>query len=262
MRVAKFAGSLFLIALPISGHAQDAAARTELVPTGTLRVGVAEAPTPGVLFVRRGADGNPQGVTVDLAQDLAQSVGVPVAFTVFPNTGEITEATNAGLIDVTFMPIDEARRQKVDFGPGYYNLESTYLVTEASGASDVGGVDRPGMRVVGIAGSTTLRASARTLKSTQPVPVSTVAEASERLRTGQADALALARDQLRPVQPLVPSSRVVTGSFQQTLIAVAVPKGRAAALAYVSDWLNSAKRSGLVRRIFDAQGLKEDGVTP
>ncbi|MCJ2054681.1 transporter substrate-binding domain-containing protein [Methylobacterium sp. J-070] len=262
MRIAKLAGSLFLIALPTSGQAQDAAVRTKLAPPGTLRVGVAEAPTPGVLFVRRGADGTPQGVTVDLARDLAQSVGVPVAFTVFPNTGEITEVTNAGLIDVTFMPIDEARRQKVDFGPGYYNLESTYLVTEAAGVSDVEGVDRPGMRVVGIAGSTTLRASARTLKMTKPVPVGSVAEAIERLRSGQADALALARDQLRAVQPLVPSSRVATGSFQQTLIAVAVPKERAVALAYLDTWMNEAKRSGLVRQIFDAQGLREDVVAP
>ncbi len=262
MRVAKLAGSLFLIALPTSGYAQDAAARTELAPTGTLRVGVAEAPTPGVLFVRRDADGTPHGVTVDLARALGRSAGVPVAFTVFPNTGEITEATNAGLIDVTFMPIDEARRQKVDFGPGYYDLESTYLVTEASGVSDVEGVDRPGIRVVGIVGSTTLRASARSLKATQPVPVSTVAEATERLRLGQADALALARDQLRPVQPLVPGSRVVTGSFQQTLVAVAIPKGRSAALAYVGDWLNGVKRSGLVRRFFDAHGLREDAVAP
>lgn len=262
MRFAKLVVSLFLIALPAPGRAQDAAARTELAPTGTLRVGVAEAPTPGVLFVRRGANGTPQGVTVDLARDLAQSAGVPVAFTVFPNTGEITEATNAGLIDVTFMPIDEARKQKVDFGPGYYNLESTYLVTETSGISDVEGVDRPGMRVVGIAGSTTLRASARTLKATQPVPVSTVAEAIERLRSGQADALALARDQLRPVQPLVPGARVVAGSFQQTLIAVAVPKERTDALAYVGAWLNGAKRSGVVRKIFDAEGLHEDTVAP
>src|ERR1700709_1666234 len=137
MRIAQLVVSLFLIALPTAGRARDAAARAELATTGTLRLGLAEAPTPGVLFVRRDADGHPQGVTVDLARALGRSAGVPVAFTVFPNTGEITEATNAGLIDVTFMPIDEARRQRVDFGSGYYDLESTYLVTEASAVSDV-----------------------------------------------------------------------------------------------------------------------------
>lgn len=203
-----------------------------------------------------------QGVTVGLARDLAQSAGAPVAFTVFPYTGEITEATDAGLIDVTFMPIDGARRQTVDFGPGYHDLVSTYLVTEAAGVSDVEGVDRPGMRVVGLAGSTTLRAAARTLKTTKPVPVGSVAEAIDRLRSGQVDALALARDRLRPVQPPVPGSRAVTGRFQQTLSAVAVPKERAAAPAYVDTWLKEAKRSGLVRQIFDEQGLREDVVAP
>ena len=180
----------------------------------------------------------------------------------FPNTGAISEATKAGAIDLTFMPIDDARREMVDFGPGYYDLESTYLVTGASGITDVSAVDRPNLRVVGINGSTTLRASARTLKTTQPQPVDSVAEAIERLRSGQADALALARDQLRPVQPLVPGSRIVSGSFQRTPIAVAVPKGRPAALATVSAWLQEAKASGSVRRTFDANGQTQDAVAP
>ncbi len=249
-----------LAAVATPGHGQDAPPRAELAPTGTLRVGLAEAPTAGVLFVRRGVDGRPQGVTADLGTELGRSIGVPVAVTVFPNTGAIAAATEAGTIDVTFMPIDDARRQMVDFGPGYYDLESTYLVTGASGILAVADVDRAGLRVVGIAGSTTLRASARTLKATQPVAVGSVAEAIERLRSGEADALALARDQLRPVQPLVPGSRIVSGSFQQTLIAVAVPKGRPAALAYVGAWLEEAKASGSVRRVFDANGQTEDAV--
>ena len=252
----------FLAVLSLPVLAQDAIPRAELAPTGTLRVGLARAPTKGVLFVTQGADGRPQGVTADLGTDLGHAAGVAVAFTVFPNTGEITEAMKAGTIDVTFVPIDDARRQMVDFGPGYYELESTYLVTGASGIADVGAVDRPNLRVVGIAGSTTLRASARTLKTTQPVAVGSVADAIERLRSGEADALALARDQLRPVQPLVPGSRIVTGSFQRTLIAIAVPKGRPAALAYASAWLERAKAAGSVRRAFDANGQTEDAVAP
>lgn len=265
MRPEKLLVALLLIAHPSTGYARDAAqdaARAELAPGGTLRVGVAEAPTPGVLFVRRGADGAPQGVTVELARALAEAEGVPVAFTVFPNTGAITEAERGGLIDLAFMPVDAARREQVDFGPGYAALESTYLVTQASGVSDLAGVDRPGMRVVAVAGSTTARAAARTLTATQPALVGTVAEAVEQLRAGRADALALARDQLRPIQPQVPGSRIVTGSFQQTLVAVAVPKARPAALAAVSRWLDRAKASGLVRRIFDAQGLQQDAVAP
>ncbi len=41
---------------------------------------------------------------------------------------------------------------------------------------------------------------------------------------------------------------MLPGNFQQTGIAVAVPKGRAGALKVVSGLLDDAKKSGVVRR--------------
>ncbi|PNB45854.1 ABC transporter substrate-binding protein, partial [Pseudomonas sp. GW456-12-10-14-LB2] len=57
-------------------------------------------------------------------------------------------------------------------------------------------------------------------------------------------------------------SRIVAGGFQQTQVAVAVPKGRPAALARVTAWMDEAKRAGVVRRIFDARGFHDDAVAP
>lgn len=227
-----------------------------------LRVGLVEAPTAGVLFVARSQEGDPDGVTVDLAKDLARALGRALVFTVFPNTGAATDALHAGSIDVSFMPVDARRRQLVDFGPGYYELESTYLVNGASGITDVAQVNRAGLRVVAIAGTTTFRASARTLTATQPTTVPSVAQAVELMRTGQADALALSRDSLQPLLASVPGSRIVTGRFQQTLVAIAVPQGQVEQLAAVTRWLDQAKASGLVRRVFDAHGLRSEAVAP
>ncbi|MBP1178179.1 transporter substrate-binding domain-containing protein [Methylobacterium sp. PvR107] len=246
--------------MTLSSHAQDAAVKAELAPTGTLRVGLIEAPTAGLIFVRRLEDGTPDGVTADLSADLAGRLDLPRAVTLFPNSGAAAAALQAETIDVSFMPVDAARRQVLDFGPGYYDLESTYLVGGASGITDVTQVDRPGLRVLAIDGTTTFRASARTLTHTQPVAIPSVAEAVDRMRTGQADAFALSRDTLRPIVEQVPGSRIVSGGFQQTQVAVAVPRGRPGALAYVTAWLDEAKRAGVVRRIFDARGFRDDAV--
>ena len=230
--------------MTLFSHAQDAAVKAELAPTRTLRVGLIEAPTAGLIFVRRLEDGTPEGVTADLSTDLAQKVGLPHAVTLFPNSGAAAAALQAKAIDVSFMPVDAARRQVLDFGPGYYDLESTYLVSGASGITDVSEVDRPGLRVLAIDGTTTFRASARTLSHTQPVARPSVAEAVDRMRSGLADAFALSRDTLRPIVEQVPASRIVSGGFQQTQVAVAVPRGRPGALAYVTAWLDRAKRTG------------------
>lgn len=244
------------------GGAQGTAPIAILAPTGVLRVGLVEAPTDSPLFVRRTQDGHASGVTADLATDLARRIGIPMAATILPNTGAAVEAMQAGQVDVAFMPVDDTRRQVVDFGPDYFQIESTYLVSGASGITDVGQVNRPGLRVVAISGTTTFRASARTLTATQPQAVATVAEAVERMRAGQADAFALSRDTLGPILAQVPGSRIVQGCFQRTSVAVALPKGRPAALAFVGAWLQAAKASGQVRRIFDAHGFQSEAVAP
>jgi polar amino acid transport system substrate-binding protein len=227
----------------------------ELTSTGKLRAGVAWAPSASPLFVVKDADGAPRGVTVDLAAALAKELGVPVELTVAPNTGELVDALEAGRIDVSFVPIDDERKKRIAFGPVYFEVESTYMVTGATGIKTVAEVDRAGVRVVGIANTTTIRASARTLKNTVPVAAASIHDAMALMKSGQADAFALSRDSLPPFVAQLPGSRMVEGGFQFTGVAIAVGKGKAAALAHVTAFMEKAKRSGVIRKAFGAAGL-------
>ena len=235
---------------------------SELTPTGKLRIGVASAPSASPLFVVKDADGAPRGVTVDLGHALAKELGVAAEFMVAPNTGELTDALEAGRIDVSFMPVDDERRKRIDFGPVYFEVESTYMVTQASGIKTVDEVDRPGVRVVGIAGTTTIRASGRTLKNTTVKAAQSIGEAIEMMTTGKADAFALSRDSLPPFVTQLPGSRIVEGGFQFTGVAIAVAKGRPEALARVTAFLDKAKRSGAIKRAFERAGLAHLEVAP
>jgi polar amino acid transport system substrate-binding protein len=250
-------------ALVASGvAAQESMVVKELVPTGKLRVGVVFAPAASPFFIVKEANGEPRGVTVDLAHELGRNLDVPVEFMVVPNSGLVTDATESGAIDVAFMPVDEERKKRVDFGPAYFMIESTYLATAASGIKTVAEVDRPNVRVVGIANTTTIRAAGRSLKNTSISAVPSVDEAMAMLRAGNADAFALSRDSLPPFVAQLPGSRIVEGGFQQTGIAIAVPKNRPNALAYVTAFMESAKGSGVVRRALDRAGFASDPVAP
>jgi polar amino acid transport system substrate-binding protein len=234
----------------------------ELIPTGKLRVGLAVAPALSALFVVKDKDGTPRGVPVDLANELATQLGVPVEFMLAPNTGELTDALEAGTIDVSFMPVDDERRKRIDFGPIYFLVESTYLATEVSGIKSVEEVDRPGIRVIGIANTTTIRAAARSLKHTTVKAVQSVGEAVAMLASGKADAFALSRDSLPPFAKMLPGSRITIGGFQLTGIAIGVPKGRPAALATVTKFMEKAKHFGVVRRALDRAGFPHEPVAP
>ncbi|WP_246665058.1 transporter substrate-binding domain-containing protein [Neorhizobium sp. P12A] len=243
------------------GQAGDGEALRELTPSGVLRVGIVAAPAPSALFAVAD-DETYRGVTIDIGRALAVELGVSLSLVNFPNSGACTDALEQGAIDVSFMPVDEERRRRVAFGPAYYILESTYMVTAASGITSLQEVDRPDVRVVGIANTTTIRAATRSLSHVVPEPVQSIAEGVERMRAETAEAFALSRDAFQTLLPTLPGALVVDGGFQSTGIAIAVGREKPAALSFVTTFLEEAKRSGLVRRALDAAGFPDEPVAP
>jgi polar amino acid transport system substrate-binding protein len=167
----------------------------------------------------------------------------------------LTDAVENGSVDVSFMPVDDERLKRIAFGPNYVLGESTYMVTAATGAKTVDDVDKPGMRIIGVANTTTIRAAARKLKNTKIIAATSVEEAVGLLRDGKADAFALSRDSLPVYVKQVPGSRMVDGQFQQIGIAIAVAKGKPAALSAVTAFIEEAKKNGTVREAFERAGL-------
>ncbi|HXF55483.1 MAG TPA: transporter substrate-binding domain-containing protein [Hyphomicrobiaceae bacterium] len=239
------------------------AAIKELAPTGRLRVGVAVGPTVGAGNVAiDAATGKPKGIAVDLGKELADRLGVPVEYVPYPNSGALTEAAASGAWDVAFLPVDEERRKKVDFGPAHMVLQSTYLVAPGSAVKTHADVDRLGIRVAGIENTATTRAAQRSLKAVVIMNVKTADELLSLLRTGQVEAVVQSREALIGLAKKLPGARVLDGSFLNSFVAVAVPKGRPAALACVSSFIEEAKASGLVRRALDNAGLTTSTVAP
>ncbi len=243
--------------------ARAAVPMSELAPTGKLRVGIGVGAVASAFWaIRDPATGRPRGVTVDLATALAQELGVPLELVVYPNSGELTLAGPRGEWDVAFMPVDAERAKAVDFGPAYYLFESTYLVPAGSPIRSLAEVDRPGVRVVAIEGTTTARSAARSLKNATLLRFQTVEELRELVRSGQADAVALGRESLEGLAAQLPGARILEGSFHASGVAVAVPKNRPAALAYVTNFIETAKAAGVVRRALDNAGLTKATVAP
>jgi polar amino acid transport system substrate-binding protein len=259
MTILKTTGALVALLIASTASAQESTMK-ELAPTGKLRVGVVYAPTMSTFFVLKEGD-KARGVTVDLGDALAKKHNLPVEFVLYPNSGQAVDAVESGAVDVSFMPVDDERRKRLSIGPDYVRAESTYMVTAASGAKTVADVDKPGMRVIGIANTTTIRAAARTLKNTTISPVTSVGDAMAALKEGKADAFALGRDSLPPYVKQVPGSRITDGHFQQMGIAIAVPKERPAALAAITEFMNAAKKDGTVRNALDKGGF-EDPIAP
>jgi len=233
----------------------------QFAPTGQLRGGVVTAPAASAFFAIKDK-GEVKGVTVDLIRSFATALKLPLALQIFDNSGQVTDAVAKGDCDIAFMPQDAERAKKVDFGPAYYFIESTYLVPAGSSIKTIDEVNRTGRRIVAIANTTTARSARRTAPNAVVEEVPSVDQMTEMVRQRQGDAFALSHDSFAGLLPKLPGARILPGNFQQTGIAVAVPKGRPVALQIATELIEVAKKSGLVRRALDAAGFPDAAVAP
>ena len=251
------------MALAACASVPDEQARRELAPTGSLRIAVGVGASPSAFWaIKDPATGAPRGVTVDLGRALAAKLGVPLELVVYANSGEIVAAGPKGEWEVTFVPMDDARRKVLDFGPAYYLSTSTYMVRAGSPIRTIAEVDRPGVRVAGVANTATARSAIASLKQTKLLSFRTGDELVEKMRAGEVDAIALGRESLGGLLPKLPGARILDGHFHAAGTAVAVPKDRPAALAYVREFVERAKTDGTVRAALDRAGFSDLPVAP
>ncbi|HEY3223998.1 MAG TPA: transporter substrate-binding domain-containing protein [Pseudolabrys sp.] len=235
----------------------------ELAPTGKLRVAIAVAPAPSALYaIKDDATGQYRGVTVELGSAMARKLGVPVEFVPHLASGEIQNSAASEKWDVTFMPVDEERKKFVDFGNAYHLLQSTYLVARGAKLANVDDANASGVRIGGVANTATFRAAQRTAPKATFVALPGVDAAVAAMKDGEIDCIALSRESLSGLAPKIPGSRILDGGFLNSSTAVAVPKGKPEALVFVSQFVEEAKSSGLVRRAFDAMNLQSAQVAP
>ena len=234
--------------------------RMELAPNGTLRFGVVAAAVRTEYFVVKKSDGEPEGVPVDLARELAHRLGVPVAFRVASSAAELTELLMGGRLDAAIIPPDQHGLERLDFGSYYFVDQNTYMVPGGSRFKTIDDVNRPGARVLAIGGTATSRAAARHIQRSWITQVDSIDEALEMLRTGKGDAFALTHASLAPLLPQVPGSRILDGSINRVGFAFAIPRNRPNGLFYITSFTEEAKLSGVIRRAFDNAGLQESKV--
>src|SRR5215467_10099744 len=113
--------------------------RSDLAPTGTLRVGINYG-NP-VLATQVMPSGELRGVAVDLATEVATRTALPVKLVGYDSAGKMVDALQAGEWDVAFLAVDPGRAEQIGFTAPYLEIEGTYLVAAGSPLRVIGDVD-------------------------------------------------------------------------------------------------------------------------
>jgi polar amino acid transport system substrate-binding protein len=199
---------------------------------------------------------------VDIARALAKRIGIELVAVEYPSPPAVLGGLKDNAWDIGFLAVDPSRATVVDFSPPYLQIDATYLVPDGSSIRDVTAADQPGVRIAVTSKSVEEIVLRRVLKQAELVSVDTISAGFDLLRAKKADLLAAPRPTLLPLSSRLPGSRVLADRFHAAFGAMAVPKGQTARLAYIAEFVEEAKASGLVQRAIEGAGVRGVRVAP
>lgn len=120
------------------------AIREAFSKTGVLRVSV-NLGNP--ILATKNAAGYPEGISVDLAHELATELELPLELVTFDAASKAVEAVSTNKVDVGFFAIDPKRGEDIAFTVPYVLIEGSYLVRADSPIKENSDVDKPGIRI-------------------------------------------------------------------------------------------------------------------
>jgi polar amino acid transport system substrate-binding protein len=220
----------------------------EFAPTGTLRAAINQGNS---VLAQKGRNGEPVGITVDLARELAKRLGVPIELITFDAAGKVFEALKRGVWDIAFLAVEPVRAAEIDFTAPYVLIEGTYMVPKDSALKKIEDVDAKGVRIAVATGSAYDLYLSRTIKNATLVRAPTGPEAMDMFVRDKLEVAGGVKQPLVEFAAAHPELRVMEGRFMAIQQAMGMPKGRSKAHEYLKGFVEEMKASG-----FCADALK------
>lgn len=252
----RLAGIALLAAAIIGSIGAPARADGEaklLAPSGTLRVGIYPgSPTSMVTD----AAGKPHGLSYDLGGELAKRLGVGVDYIQFQRVADIVTAIHDGQVDFTVTNATPARANEVSFSQPELAIELGYLVPANSPIGKIEDIDRPGVKIGVTKGSTSERTLPTRFKSATIVPAESVKLAIGMFGRAEIDLYATNKPTLFEMSDQMPGAKILEGNWGAEHMAIAIPKGREAALPLLNSFVTEEQSSGALDTIQQQAGLR------
>jgi len=236
--------------------ALSSAAKSELAPTGKLRVGINYG---NFLLVTKHSDSEYTGIAVDLGREIGKRLGADVELVPFATAGKLADAVKAGAWDVAFLGNEPQRAAEIAFSPPYLEIEATYLVPSGSKIRSMDEVDRPGVRIATAVNSAYDLYLSRNIKQATLVRANAIQGSYDVFVKDKLEVLSGLKPRLLDDAKALPGSRVLEGRFTVVQQSVGTPQGRPAAAGYLAEFAKEMKMSGFVAQAIARHKVR--GVT-
>lgn len=236
----------------------DPAVKAELAPTGVLRAAVNLGNF--LLVTGKATNGEPEGVSPDLAAEIARRLDVPVQYMTYADPGALADAV--GDWDIGNIGAEPQRAEHIAFTAAYCEIQSTYMVPDGSPIQTIEDVDKPGIRI-----ATKGRAAyglwlENNLKHAELVRTETIDASFDAFVEQRLEVLAGLRPRLLSDVQRLPGARILNGQFSAVQQAVGTPRKNALGAAWLAEFVEEVKASGFVADLIAKHKVEGLSVAP
>ena len=228
-------------------------ARAELVPTGILRAGINMSNF--LLVTGSTPDGDPDGVSPDIARAVADRLGVPLKLVSFKSPGELADAVAEDVWDIGNIGAVAERAKTIVFTSAYVEIEASYLVQSGSSLQQISDVDRAGVRIAVAARSAYGLWLNDNIKYAELVTAKGLDGSFDIFVEQALDALAGLRPRLNSDVKRLSQARILGGKFTTVQQAIGTKPDRPIGAAFLQDFVDEAKASGFVAGLLEKHGV-------
>ena len=223
--------------------------RAELAPSGILRAGINLSNF--LLVTDKTPEGDPIGVSPDMARAVADRLDVQVEYITFASPGELADAAVEDAWDIGNIGAEPERAKTIAFSAAYAEIEATYLLPAGSLIQSVDEVDREGVRI-GVYGRSAYGLwLADNIKNAELVKTDGVDASFDIFVEQGLEVMAGLRPRLITDVAKLPGARILDGQFTAVQQAIGTKPERVASAAFLREFVEEAKASGLVADLLE-----------
>jgi polar amino acid transport system substrate-binding protein len=202
------------------------------------------------------------GWPIDLVAALGAHIGVQGVPVEHPNPANALESIASSACDCGIIGIEAERATKVDYSPPIVEADYTLLAPPGSPYRNIAEADHPGVRIAAVRHHASTIALNKIIKHATFVYADMPELTFQILQRGDADLFASLHEVLRHYVARLPGSLVWEGRYGFNSLGFAVPKGQPARLAFLSEFAEHAKASGIVQKAIERSGWNGIRVAP
>ena len=223
--------------------------RALLAPTGRLRAGLNMANF--LLVTGQRPDGTPDGVSPDLARQIAHKLDVPCDFICFENPGQLADCVNDNIWDIGNIAVEPARAKHIAFTRPYVQIDANFMVRQSDPYIQNADIDQPDTSIAAYGRSAYELWLTSNFANADIIRTSTIAESHELFKAGDANVLASLKSKLLNEIAANSDYRIIEPPFTSVLQACGVAKTKQTAVAFLNTVIGELIANGGLENSLD-----------